>query len=139
LTFGCEMGLAWAEGFDGFGEALFEKAGAFGCQATKVVWYGGGCEYQDEGDYGEADACGGCGHEHVVHVEGVKAEDLEGYVLKWLDVVENGQGKEEEEDRERGENCKAYIEAAVKFLPRPAPGTLDKVLLVVLAHLGGDS
>ena len=59
-------------------------------------------EDQHKGNHREADSGDRGGHEHVIGVGNVEAEDVESDVLKRLDVAQNRECEEREEHRKGG-------------------------------------
>lgn len=87
--------LSQSQRADGGRQACLDEPGALDGYATEVLWCGRGHEHQREGDDGEAEAGEGGREQHLVHGDDVEAEDVEGYVLKRLDMVNDGKSEEE--------------------------------------------
>jgi hypothetical protein len=74
----------------------------------------------------------------VIGVGDVEAEDVEGYVLKRLDVTQDREGKEGKEYGEGCENDKRYVEAAVELQAGAAAAAIGEVLFIIPTHFWGD-
>jgi len=60
----------------------------------------------------------------VIHVGDVQAQDVEGYVLEGLDVLDDGEREEEEEEAREVSTGQGDVEAAVKLQTRAAMGAV---------------
>ena len=89
--------LTRADRADGFREAFFNQLGALGGDSAQIGRDGGGREHQRKRDQGETEARNARREEHVVSILYIKSEGCEGHSFSRLDVLEDGESKEEEE------------------------------------------
>src|SRR5271165_2495871 len=82
-------GLSRPQRLDGFGEVLLEPPRALSRNAAQIRWDRRSCKHQHECDQREANSSRCRRHKHVVHVESVQAENLEGYIFKRPYVVKD--------------------------------------------------
>ena len=125
--------------FNGLRKPLFNEFGALRRNAAEVRW-GRRCrKHQRQRDHREADSGDTRRKQHVVHVRDIQAEEIEGYMLQRLDVLQDCQCKQQEEGRKRSEDDQSPIEATMEFLAGAASAAFRQMVLVILAHFWRDS
>ena len=125
---------AQAEGLQGVGQALFNQFGACCGDAAQIGRRRRRHRDKGERNHRETDACDCSGNQHVVHVERIEAQHIDGDMFEGLDVHENGQGEYREKDGEAGQHKQGDVEAAMKLLLGTALTALSEMALVVATH-----
>src|SRR5579862_4473143 len=96
--------LAQFQGLDGIWQALFNLLGAFGSDAADICWSRRYGKHKGQREQREAQSGDSRREEHVVHVFHVEAKEVERHMFHGLDVMERGEGEQEEKCRQRRED-----------------------------------